>query len=402
MASHPPNLTDVPLRKGFIPVFRRELHIMAHSRFCTLFIFVLPLVTFVIMGAVFYQETPRDMPILICDNDNTALSRQLTRMADASAALSVAAHVADMEDGAARIRRGEAYAIFYIPAGFARDAGRAQAPAVSVFYNNQWLLTSGVISRAVREIVLTLSAGAELRTRMMKGETPQQAAEKFEPIRLDQHTLFNPNLNYRFFLLPALLPTLMQVFVLVMTVRAIGTELRYGTAAQWYAVSGGRPWVALLGKILPYTICYLVMCFFMLALLVRVFGVELRGSYWLLFAATVAFVFAYQSMGFFFITLTSNLRAANSLSGFYSGPAFAVAGITFPYVGMPVPAKIWASILPLTHYLRIVFQQTLRGAPVATSYHEFLILALFVLLPPALLLPKLGRIMQDPASWGRL
>lgn len=402
MASHPPNLTHVPLRTGFIPVFRRELHIMAHSPFCTLFIFVLPLVTFIIMGAVFYEETPRNMPIVVCDNDNTALSRQLIRMADASASLSVAAQVADMEDGSAHIRRGQAYAIFYIPAGFAYDVARGQAPAISVFYNNQWLLTSGVISRAAREVVLTLSAGAELRTRMMKGEAPQQATEKFEPIRLDQHTLFNPNLNYRFFLLPALLPTLMQVFILVMTVRAIGTELRYGTAGQWFAVSGGRPFIALLGKILPYTICYLVMAFFMLALLVRVFGVELRGDYAFLLAATVTFVLAYQAMGFFFITLSANLRLANSLSGFYSGPAFAVAGITFPYVGMPLPAKIWGSILPLTHYLRIMFQQTLRGAPVGVSFPELLILALFVLLPPVLLLPRLGRLMQDPAAWGRL
>ncbi|HNT87165.1 MAG TPA: hypothetical protein PKL84_04810, partial [Candidatus Hydrogenedentes bacterium] len=47
-------------------VTRRELHFMSHSPFCTLFIVVLPLVSFAILCAIFYVETPRDLPIVVC------------------------------------------------------------------------------------------------------------------------------------------------------------------------------------------------------------------------------------------------------------------------------------------------------------------------------------------------
>jgi ABC-2 type transport system permease protein len=391
-----------PRRTGLLAVTRREIHVIAHSPFYLLFTFILPLASFGVLCGTFYREIPRDLPIVVCDKDHSNLSRRLTRMADAAAALAVAATVEDMLEGAEAVRTGEAYAILYIPSGFEQRVERGEAPAVTAYYNNQWLLTSSVISRAARDVVGTLSAGIDVRTRMMRGESPSQARERYEPIRLDAHMLFNPNLNYRYFLLPAVLAGLLQVFVIAVAVRAIGTELRHGTAAEWLAVAGGGPWRALLGKMLPYSVCFIVMVLFMLTLLMRFFGLPMYGSMDVLIVASILFVLAYQSMGFLIVTLSANLRLANSLAGFFSGPALAFAGITYPVIGMPLPAKIWSASLPVTHYLRILLEQALRGAPVQASAPTLLVLALFVMIPPALLVPRLGRLMRGPQYWGRL
>ena len=386
----------------FARVLRRELHFMAHSPFCTLFIVILPLVSFAILCAIFYVEVPRDLPIVVRDGGESALSRQLVRMADASSAMRVLAGVRDMEEGADYVRRGLAYAVLYIPAGFERDAKRGEAPPVIGYFNNQWLLTSGVLSRALREVVGSLSAGLDLRARMMKGEDPALAWEKYEPIRADTHPMFNPNMNYRFFLLPALLPTLIQAFVIMMTVRAVGGELKHGTAGVWLAASGDRPWLALTGKLIPYTGAYLILTYFTFALLVRFMNVPLYGDMRVLSLGSVLFVLAYQGTGAAIAILAANLRLANSLAGFYSGPAFAFAGITYPTVGMPAAAKALGECIPLTHYLRIVLQQALRGAPWETSLPYLVALLCFALLPPILVLPKLGRVMRDEGYWGRL
>lgn len=385
---------------GFLAVLRRELYEIVSTRFYLLFVFVLPLGSFAILRAIFEVEVPRDMPILVCDRDASSLSRRLTRMLDASAALAVVRDVRDMEEGAAWIRRGEVYAVAYIPENYEHDVKRGDAPVVTMYYNNQWLLTSGIINRATREILGTLSAGLDVRTRMQRGQAPAVALEQYEPIRLNTYPLFNPNLNYRYFLLPALLPTLLQAFIIMVTVRAIGVELKHGTTLEWLAAARQRTWVALTAKLLPYSVCFIVMTMFMIAALSRYSEVPFYGDMRILLPASILFVLAYQSMGFCIMALTANLRVANSLSGFYTGPAFAFAGITYPGLGMPLFAKIWSSGLPLTYYLQIMLQHALRGAPWEASLFPFSILLLFAAVPPVLLTRRMGRLMRDPSCWG--
>jgi ABC-2 type transport system permease protein len=383
-------------------VVARELHMIAHSPFMMLFVFILPLAMFGLLAAIFYQEIPRDLPVVVCDRDDSELSRRVTRHMDTSPSLRVRAHVRDVEEGASLIREGRAYALIYLPVKLERDALRGEAPAITVYYNNQWLLTSGVINRAVRDVVGYASAGADQRMRMARGESPAQALERSEPVRLDQHMLFNPNMNYRYFLLPALLPVMLQIFIVVVMVRATGGEFRHGTAGAWLAAAAGRPWLAVLGKALPYTLAFFVLGGFMWSLLIRFCNVPQHGDLGVLLAGTAAFVLAYQSIGCFFVGLGANLRTANTIAGFYCGPAFAFAGITFPVMALPLPAQCWSNLLPLRHYICIVMQQAMQGAPAQVSGYSLLALAAFILIPPLVFIPRMGRFMRDPSCWGRI
>lgn len=375
---------------------------MAHSPFYLLFTTILPLATFMLFCAVFYQEIPHDLPVVVCDQDRSSLSRQFTRMADATSSLKVIATVQDPAEGAAKIRLGAAYAFFLVPADMEQDVRCGAAPAIIVYYNNAYLLASGLVSRAAREVIGTLSAGLDLRARMMTGEYPAQALESYEPVKVDAHVLFNPNLNYRYLLLPSLLPSVLQAFILMVVVRSLGGELKHGTAGTWIEQSGGHTWAAVLGKLAPYTACFIVVMGFMLALLIRFAGIPMYGSFGFVLCVSVLFVLAYESLGLALVALTANLRLANSLAGFIAGPAFAFAGITFPTVGMPLFARIWHNALPLSHYLHIFLDQALRGAPLYASRHALLALMLFTAVPPLLFMPRLARQMRDPSFWGRL
>ena len=58
----------------------------------------------------------------------------------------------------------------------------------------------------------------------------------------------------------------------------------------------------------------------MFAFLMRYQDVPMYGSAWVLVLGSVLFVMAYQSIGFLLVVLSANLRLANSLAGFFSGP----------------------------------------------------------------------------------
>lgn len=389
-----------PSSGGFWRVMIRELRILAGDPLYFFLLVILPVGAMVLFVVVFTNPIPRDAPVLVCDEDHSELSRKLTRMMDASATLRVTGTVLDMQEGTRAIRTGKAYALLFIPKAWERDILHGDSPAVTIFYNNQWLLVSGVISRAARDVAAAMSLGTEIKFRMAQGELPDIAFSKADPIRADVHVLFNPGLSYRDYLIPALFATLLQAFITMITVRSIGTELRKGTMLEWLAAAGGRTWLAVAGKLFPHTVFFVAMMMFSYMLQVNVLHIPIRGYAWVLALASLLYVLAYQAMGFFFIGFFGNFRLAGSMAGFYCGPAFAFAGVTYPYIGMPLFAKVWGCGLPLTYYVSLMFQQILRGSPPQASAGSVGAIFLFVVIPPLLVWPRFRRLMRDPACWG--
>jgi ABC-2 type transport system permease protein len=85
---------------------------------------------------------------------------------------------------------------------------------------------------------------------------------------------------------------------------------------------------------------------------------------------------------------------------FFSGTAFAFVGLTFPQSGMPALGKAWSNMLPLTHYLHIFLEQTIRDAELSESINEFLMLLIFSIVGIGLI-PLLKSHMQDSHYWGK-
>jgi ABC-2 type transport system permease protein len=101
------------------------------------------------------------------------------------------------------------------------------------------------------------------------------------------------------------------------------------------------------------------------------------------------------------VALFANLRFATSVAAFLASPAFAYAGITFPTMGMPAFARLWGNLLPLTHYLRLLVDQSMKGAPASVSWPSVLALLGFAVAPLLLAWPRLRRVASDPSFWGR-
>lgn len=390
------------MKPGFRAVVRREMARAGSSAYYPVLLVALPLLSFAILVAIFGGGVPRDLPVVVLDQDHTALSRGLTRMIDATSSMRVAWQVTNPSAARDLILEGKAYASVAFPADMERDVGRGQAPKVVARYNAQILLPASLIRRDLRAVVSTASAGLERRARQSRGEAPSSALAHIEPIRLDAHALFNPQLNYVHFLVAALLPTMLQLFVTVGTVFVIGVELKESTAGDWLAAAGNSTWRAVAGKLLPYTLHFSVLGGVMLAVIFRWTGAPLRGNAQVLAAATILLVLAYQAVALLLIAWLANLRLATSAAAVYCTPAFAFVGVTFPAIGMPAVGRAWGAILPLTHYLRVLTDQGLRGTPAWVSMPSLGILLVFVLAAPVLCWWRLGRVLRDPKCWGRV
>ncbi len=397
----PPSLFHGAARTGTLAVARREIRRILRRPIYPALMLVLPVLSFVLLWAVFRSEVPSALAVVVLDGDHSALSRRLVRMVDATRTMRVAFEVSSLDEGENLVRRGRAYALLVLPPGLERDVARGDAAKVVCHYNAEFLLPGSLIRRDLRAVVGTLSAGIELRMREARGEPARAATDRLEPVRVERHTLFNPQLSYVTFLLAALLPTMLQVFVLMTAVLALGSELREGTAPEWLAAANGRILPATVGKLLPHTVHFSVLALTMLAFLFGLLRIPVRGSLGLLAAGTVLFVTAVEAVGVLLVAVFVSLRMSSSAAAFFSGPAFAFCGITFPTFAMPLLGRVWGALIPLTPYLRLLLEQEVRGAAAASSVADVALLAAFSTALPAASLWRLGRLARDERAWRR-
>ena len=240
-----------------------------------------------------------------------------------------------------------------------------------------------------------------MTARVKKGMSGVQAAAQFEPIRTTLNSLYNENTSYEAFLTLALMPAMLQIFIVVAVVTSIGRELRDGTVPQWLASANGS-WLRAVGaKLLFPLIAYgaLALLYLLFFSLVRDWAVA--GSLPALLLSMLLLVLAYCGLATLLIAATLSLRLALSGAAFITAPAFAFAGQAFPLMAMPAPARAWAEALPLTHYLQLQTKYWLAGAPWRYGVQEMLILAGIAIGCGAVGVFLLARRANAPAAWGR-
>jgi len=389
-----------PIR-AFRNVLIREIESFGNHKVFYRLSLGLPVLAFLFFILLFETGVPRDMPIAVLDEDHSPLSRRLTRMIDATPSARVAYQITDMAEGERMMKEGKIEAIVSIPRDMEKDIySNTQAHAV-VYINGLNLTKNGLLNKDLQTVVTTFSSGIQVQTLMKKGLSEAEAYNQMMPIYFEKHILFNPYINYGYYLLPSFLPLMLMLFTVLATVFTIGVELKNGTARQWLATAGDNTVVALAGKLTPYTIIFFALCMLMNTLLYKLIGVPLRGNVALLFVSGLIFVLAHQALGVFFIALLSNLRLALSIAGGYSVLSFTYSGLTFPFMAMDLPMRIVGHIFPMTFYIDAFIDQAMRGAPVHNTIAYVGYMSIFILLP-VLLLPRLKKICTREKYWGRL
>ncbi len=387
-------------QQGFWAVVWREIsQIRSHSRY-TLAMIVLPLVSFILTWGLFSNQYPQNLPIGVVDLDHSSISRTVIKAIDATSVIEVSFQVSDPAQAKGLMLRGRIYAFVILPNGLETDILRGRGGEVIAYTNTQMLLPGSIISSSLNAAVATVSAGINFQSRLRHGEMTEAAMAHLEPIRLDRHVLFNPQLNYMYFLAAALCPTFFQIFILMTSVMAMGSEFKNSTTGKWLETAGGNIWKALAGKLFVYFISFCLLGLAMLAIILNGFGVPLRGSLFILITATVLLILAYLSCGIILVFFCPSLRMALSSASFFSGTAFAFVGLTFPQSGMPALGKAWSSMLPLTHYLHVFLEQTIRNADLSESIPDILILFIFAMAGIGLV-PLLKNHIKDSRYWGK-
>lgn len=385
----------------FFRVFSREIDRMTDSTIYLFTTLIGPLISFIILLSVFSDGVPRNLPVGIVDLDNTNLSRKIGMWIGATPEAEVISHYSNPGEAYQEMTEGKLDAIVIIPDGTEKNILKGGNETVQVFVNNSNILKGGFLQKGIYKSLATLSGGIKLQVGMKSGMSEIQAKAKIQPVKLQQHVLFNPFGNYSYFLLTALLPLMMVLFTLLASVFAVGIEVKEGTGPEWLEHAGGSLIVALAGKLLPYTILLFINAMVMNVILFVQIGTPLQGSFAFLLISELYLIMTYQMISVFLVSVTANLRLGLSLASGYSMMALTFSGLTFPQFSMPLAASIFSYIFPFTYWIKIFISQAMRGEAIV---HALIPLACFLpfILLAVIFLPRLKRLLKEEKYWGQV
>ena len=375
-----------------LKIARRELRRMASKPIYWFCMIAAPLFCFVFFTSLMAEGLPTDMPLGLVDNDNTTTSRSLTRNLDAFEMTSIKEQYANVTEAREAVQRGDIYGFYYIPKGTTRKAQRQELPVVSFYTNYSYLVAGSLLYRDMRTMS-ELASGAASRTVLYaKGATERQAMAFLQPIVIDSHAINNPWLNYNVYLSNVILPGLLMLFIFMVTVFSIGTEVKYNTVHDWLIMARGSMFHALAGKLLPQTLIFFLIG---IAFAIGLYGVLHFpchcGLPTMLLVMFLGIIGA-QGLGVLMFAMLPTLRLSLSFASLWGVISFSICGMSYPVMAMHPTLQGLSLLFPLRHYFLLYVNCALDGYPLMNAAPYVVGLLLFAMLP-LLLLRRLKKML---------
>ena len=377
---------------SILEVMRREWGILRTRPIYFFGMILAPFLTAFLLLYMMAGGLPQDMPVAVVDEDGSATSRALVRSLDAFQSSRVSLRALSMQEALSAMRRGEVYAIYHIPRGLQAHAGSARQPKIHYYTNGSYLMAGSFTFRDMKMLSELASAKVGLQTGQARGRTEEQIMGAIQPIRVQLEVMSNPWLNYSAYLTTTILPGVLQLMIFLITSYSIGVEIKRRTARSWLAAADGSMVRALVGKLLPHTLIFLLVGWSLQGLLYGWMGYPLQSSWWSMAGAMLVLVLSAQSLGAFFVALIPVLRMSLSLGSLLGMLSFSISGMSIPVSTMSPAVQALSHIFPLRYYYQIGINQALIGAPWVEAMPLYLGLLAFLLLP-LVTLPRLRHFL---------
>lgn len=368
---------------------REWKRIAAHPIY--LFCMVLaPLFCYYFFTSLMRQGLPESLPMGLVDEDHTTTTRNLARNLDAFQMSDITHEYPNVTEARRAVQKGDIYGFYLIPHGTTKQAQLQRVPMVSFYTNYSYLVAGSLLYRDMRMMSELASVAASRTVLYAKGATEGQAMAYLQPIVIDMHAVGNPWLNYNIYLSNIIIPGMLGIFIFMVTVYSLGSELKFDTADELMASSNDSIIVALTTKLLPHTIVFLLMGTLYVLLLYGYLHFPCNCGIPRMWCVMALFVLACQGLGVFMFTMLPTLRMGLSFASLWGVISFSISGMSFPVMTMHPILQGLSYLFPLRHYYLLYVNSALDGYILANAWPFVLGMIGFMVLP----IPFLGRLKK--------
>jgi ABC-2 type transport system permease protein len=333
---------------SFFSVFRKEFLHIFRDRGTLVAAFSIPIFQLVLFG--FIDQTVRDLPTVVVDQDRSVESRELMDRLRATRTFDIVRVTMNPHEGRHEIIAGRARVGIVIPPDYHGKRARGSDARILV-------LIDGSDSTASAQALASVN-GLVAQTNL---EEVTKYSSQRQPLSAQPIILFNPDGRTANYIIPGLVAVLLQIVAVMLAAVAIVRERERGTMEQ-LLVTPIHPLGLMLGKLGPYLFIGLVEMAMILIIMRFGFSVPIRGSVAFLFLMALIYLFALLAMGLFISTRTENQSQALQMGQMTLLPSIFLSGYIFPVEGLPRPLYYIGRVLPATHMIAIMRGVVLRDA----------------------------------------
>jgi ABC-2 type transport system permease protein len=250
---------------------------------------------------------------------------------------------------------------------------RGEAAAVQVLLDGRRSNAAQILGQYLEQIVQ--DAGRDTPRGLAVQSGGPSGAVTPGMVTIDAGNWFNPNLDFKWFILPNLIGMINFVMGIIITGLTVAREREIGTFDQTL-VSPAAPVEVAVGKLIPGcavglfhgTIFYIAARWF--------FGVPFAGSLAILCASMLLFSLSVSSLGLMVSSLASTQQQAFLGSFTIVVPCVLLSGFMTPINNMPVLLQGLSQINPLRHFIVILQGVFLKDISLAAALDSGLRIAL--------------------------
>ncbi|MEO4043678.1 ABC transporter permease [Hoeflea sp. CAU 1731] len=337
----------------FMAILNKEFIQMRRDRMTFAMMIAIPIMQLLLFGYAINSD-PRHLPSLVEMHESGPFTRSFISAMRISTYFDFQGTVGNAEEADHALKSGRAAFVVTIPENFERDIIRGRMPSLLVDVDASDPATAGAATSALTRIAA--NAVQDLAIGPLSYLQPEP-----EAFNVIAHKRYNPAGKTSYNIVPGLLAIIISMTMVMITAIAIVRESERGTMETLLATPARAPEV-MLGKIIPYVLIGYVqtLVFFFLAFLV--FGVPFEGRALPFLIGLNLFILVNLALGFLYSTIAKSQMQAMQMSFFYMLPSILLSGFMFPFAAMPGWAQAIGTIIPTTHFIRIIRKVMLKGA----------------------------------------
>lgn len=354
-------------------LIEKEFKQIIRNSFLPKMIFMMPLMMMMVMPWAANQEV-KNVKLSVVDNDHSTYSERMLQKLTASGYFKLANVSATNSDAMQSIESGEADIILEIQDDFERNIINEGVGHVMILANSV-NGTKGSLGSSYLSSILTDYAG-ELRSEY-GGQTAWASAEIPLFSVMPQYK-FNPHLDYKVFMVPALMVMLLTMLCGFLPALNIVGEKEVGTIEQMN-VTPVKKMMFVMAKLIPYWIIGFAVISICMGLAALIYGIYPVGSLLTIFLFASIYILVVSGAGLVISNYSDTMQQAMFVMFFFMLIFILVSGLFTPVTSMPQWAQAITAVNPLKYFIQVMRLVYLKGSAFKELIPQFLALCGFAI-----------------------
>lgn len=349
------------IQKEFKQVFRNKAMLPL--------IFVVPVIQLIVLVNAATFDI-KNITFVVADADRSGLSRQLTEHFVHSPFFIFKGQVKFEKEGLDFLKKGNADMVLVVPPACEETVVENGSARVQLLFDAVNGMKAGVAFAYVNSIL------ADFNRDIAPDYLATEAASTPVSIMGIPRYWYNPGLNYKNFMVPAVLAILVTMIAMFLSGMNLVREKEIGTIEQ-INVTPILKYQFIAGKLIPFWLLALVELSFGLIIGKLLFDIPFEGSLGLLYLSTGIYLLVVLGFGLLVSTMVNTQQQSMFISWFFLMVFVMMSGIFTPVENMPDWAQHSNYLNPVAYFMRIIRMIILKGSQMGDILIELTSLAVY-------------------------